>query len=204
MRATSFLKWPQALLCILIALASWRFLPLGVAASMEHMLYHALERPLTFYAHITLAPLALFLMPFQFWNGLRVRRPAVHRVIGRIYVLSILGAGLSSIHVAMGTQAGILAAWGFGLLGVAWVLVTLKAVHLAMQRKIAQHRRWMIRSAALTFAAVTLRIYTPLVFAFGLPFEPFYVLISWACWVPNLLVVEYFLRRNPPRRATPA
>jgi len=52
------------------------------------------------------------------------------------------------------------------------------------------HQRWMIRSLALTFAAVTLRVYLPLSVAVGLPFDVAYPVIAWVCWVPNLLVAE--------------
>jgi len=55
------------------------------------------------------------------------------------------------------------------------------------------HRRWMLRSYAFTFAAVTLRIYLPIALTAGLPFIDAYQTISWACWVPNLIVVEWWL-----------
>jgi hypothetical protein len=53
----------------------------------------------------------------------------------------------------------------------------------------------MARSAALTCAALTLRLYLPFPPALGFTFAEGYRFIAWACWVPNLLVVEYFLRR---------
>ena len=60
----------------------------------------------------------------------------------------------------------------------------------------------MIRSFALTLAAVTLRIYMPIGVTlnqgeFTLP----YTIIAWACWVPNLITAEIILalraRRSP-------
>lgn len=51
----------------------------------------------------------------------------------------------------------------------------------------------MIRRYALTFAAVTLRIYLPLSQVAGLPFDPAYQTISWFCWVPNLIVAEWII-----------
>ena len=64
----------------------------------------------------------------------------------------------------------------------------------------------MIRSAALAFAAVTLRLYLPLSMVIGLPFEPSYTVIAWACWIPNLIAVELWLRRGQilPVQAAPA
>jgi Predicted membrane protein (DUF2306) len=52
----------------------------------------------------------------------------------------------------------------------------------------------MIRSFALTAAAITLRIYLPLLPLTGLSFSTSYRIIAWACWVPNLFVAEWILR----------
>lgn len=185
---------------ILISLVSWRFIVGGVEVTMPHMLYHSLERPLAFYFHVGFAPVALALLPFQFWSNLRFRRPQVHRWLGRLYGVSILFSGVGGLFMALGTEAGPFAAWGFGLLAVLWLAVTANAVWLATQRRISEHRVWMMRSAALTFAAVTLRLYLPfLIMGFG--FELGYSLVSWLCWVPNVLVMEWFLRRRGKQHA---
>jgi hypothetical protein len=64
----------------------------------------------------------------------------------------------------------------------------------------------MIRSFALTFAAVTLRLYIPASEALGLAFEPAYLAIAFLCWVPNLAAAELDLAATRPaasrRRAT--
>ena len=54
---------------------------------------------------------------------------------------------------------------------------------------------------SLAFAAVTLRIYLPLAQAAGIPFAVSYPIISFLCWVPNLLVAELLLLRFRLRRA---
>jgi hypothetical protein len=65
-----------------------------------------------------------------------------------------------------------------------------------MQRRFVDHRAWMIRSFALTFAAVTLRLYLPLAAVLSLDFVDAYRAISFLAWVPNLVVVELYLRRR--------
>jgi hypothetical protein len=60
----------------------------------------------------------------------------------------------------------------------------------------------MIRSAALTLAAVTLRIYLPIGSA-TVGFEASYPIICWLAWVPNLMLAEWILRR-PARVAAVA
>jgi hypothetical protein len=57
----------------------------------------------------------------------------------------------------------------------------------------------MTRSFALTLAAVTLRIWLPLSAVAGIPFPDAYQVVAWLCWVPNLIVTEWFILRPPVR-----
>lgn len=179
---------------VLIAVGSYRFLIADIALVMPAMLHHALERPLVLYLHIGLAPIALALLPLQFSRGLRRTRPAVHRWLGRSYGAAILLAGLSGLWLAGTTEEGPVAALGLGVLALAWLWTTGLAIWHAMGRRIARHRVWMIRSAALTLAAVTLRIYLP-IGAATVGFEASYPIICWLAWVPNLILAEWTLRR---------
>ena len=181
-----------------VALMSWRFMVGGVEATMEFVAYHAQLRPIAFFAHVIFAPVALALVPFQLWQGLRNRRPIVHRVLGRLYGLAILISGASGLWLAATTMAGPVAAFGFGLLAVLWLGTTGRGISLAIRGDRVAHRRWMIRSIALTLAAVTLRIQIPMGMMLDIPFDTAYPAIAWLCWVPNLIVAEMILRW--PRR----
>lgn len=187
-----FLLWT---LTVLIAIASLRFLVLGVPVAMPHMEHHELARPIMLFLHLVPAPIALALLPLQFSQKIRAGRPKLHRWLGRLYAACILVSGLSSLGLAATAAAGPVAGAGFGLLAVFWLGTTGRAVQLAIQRRINEHRRWMIRSAALTLAAVTLRLYIFLA-AVTVGIENAYVLIAWACWVPNALFAEWLLRRH--------
>jgi uncharacterized membrane protein len=192
------------ILCFGIAIVSWRFLPMGVEAAMGFVAYHAELRPLAFFAHVGLAPLALMLMPFQLLPRLRARRPSVHRWIGRSYAVLVLLSGLGGLAMAVGTEAGPIAATGFALLAVLWLATTAIGVWKARAGDIAAHRQWMIRSAALIFAGVTLRLELPLLIASGLEFPAAYTTVAWLCWAPNLLVAEWILRKDAGRVGRPA
>ena len=181
-----------------VALVSWRFMGGGVEATMEFVAYHAQLRPIAFFAHVIFAPVALALVPFQLWQGLRNRRPIVHRVLGRLYGLAILISGASGLWLAATTMAGPVAAFGFGLLAVLWLGTTGRGISLAIRGDRVAHRRWMIRSIALTLAAVTLRIQIPMGMMLDIPFDTAYPAIAWLCWVPNLIVAEMIVRW--PRR----
>ena len=144
--------------------------------------------------HASCAGAALVLGPWQFFAGVRLRRPAVHRWIGRSYVVLCLVGAISGAMLAWNTTAGEVARWGFLLLALTWLSVTALGYLAARRRDFVSHRRWMIRSFALTFAAVTLRLYLPLSLAGGLSFAFAYPLIAWLAWVPNLAVAEAWIR----------
>ena len=181
-----------------VALFSWRFMVGGVEATMGFVAYHAQLRPIGFFAHVTFAPVALALVPFQLWQGLRQNRPVIHRLLGRLYGIAILISGLGGVWLAATTQAGPVAALGFGTLAVLWLGTTGWGISLAMRGDRVVHRRWMIRSIALTLAAVTLRLQIPASMMLDIPFDTAYPAIAWLCWVPNLIVAEMILRW--PRR----
>jgi len=48
----------------------------------------------------------------------------------------------------------------------------------------------MIRSYAMTAAAIMLRLRLPLMLISGVPFAMGYRIAAWLCWVLNLLVAE--------------
>jgi len=151
------------------------------------------------FVHAGLAATALLLGPFQFVPRLRARWPRVHRWMGRTYVLACLVGGSAGLLLATGTTAGPIAGAGFGTLAVVWIVTTGMALRMALARRFDEHRRWMIRSFALTFAAVTLRLYLPMAMIAHLHFVDAYRAIAWLAWVPNLLVAELYLRRSHRR-----
>src|SRR2546427_9149512 len=114
----------------------------------------------------------------------------------RVSVPAVLSGGAAAIRIATVAQGGLPAHVGFGLLAVLWLLATGQAYRYIRAGDQDSHRRWMIRSYALTFAAVTLRIYLPLSQVVGIPFEPAYQTISWLCWVPNLIIAEWLMLRR--------
>lgn len=183
-------------LTIGVALASWRFMIGGVEQTMPGFVYHAQLRPIAFYTHIIMAPIALALVPFQLWRKLRTGRPAVHRVLGRIYGAAILLASVTGFWIAYTTEAGPVAAWGFGVLAVVWFVTTALGVRFAMQRDFQRHREWIIRSVAMTCAAVTLRLYLLSFDILDLSSATTYQATAWLCWVPNLIVAELIIRRS--------
>jgi hypothetical protein len=155
-----------------------------------------------FYTHVGSGAVALGIGWLQFLKKFRRRNIGRHRTIGKIYVIAILFfASTSGMVLAFNASEGFVTKVGFGCLAFAWFYSTLNAWLSIQKGKVQQHHTWMVRSYAITMAAITLRIWLPLSFAFGLSFSQSYPAISWFCWVPNLLVVEWFI---VPRIKKPA
>lgn len=110
--------------------------------------------------------IALMTGPLQFLPGFRESNWHRHRLLGWIYCGAVLLGCCASVCIAPHAQTGWTAAWGFLTLGAAWMVTTGLAIRFILRGDALQHRRWMIRSYALTAAAITLRIYLPLVFVF--------------------------------------
>lgn len=149
-----------------------------------------------FYIHITGGMLAILCGPFQFLRNFRNRHLKFHRTLGKLYLGSILLlAAPSGLFMAFYAEGGWFSSLGFTLMAMLWLLTTWKAYETILQKKIQEHRNWMIRSYALTFAAVTLRIWVPAA-SFGLGLDPEFVVISsaWISWIPNLVVAQLLTR----------
>lgn len=151
--------------------------------------------------HLGGGAVALALGVFQLNGAIRARFLSLHRRMGQIYVLAVMASGSAGLYLAVLSDGGMTAHFGFGAMAVLWLLTTAIAYSLIRQRNIARHREWMIRSYALTLAAVTLRFYLPLSLGNGIAFNDAYPVIAWACWVPNLIVAEIYIRAT---RATAA
>ena len=184
-----------AILALGIALFSLHYLRPGMPDGFPQQLEIYRDHAFWFRLHIVGGALALALGPFQFLNGLRARHPRAHRWSGRIYLAAIAAGSVGGIYMAPLSFGGPIAHVGFGLLAVSWLGTTTLALRAILSRDIAAHRRWMIRSYALTFAAVTLRLWLPGLAAI-FPFDAAYQTVAWLAWVPNLVIVEWAIRRS--------
>jgi uncharacterized membrane protein len=186
-----------AFLSAAVALVSYRYVAFAGPLA-ENVMANLMARP-WIAIHAGGASTALLIGAFQMLPQVR-RRRTLHRGLGRAYVAGCIAGGISALILAPTTTAGPVASVGFVLLGVIWLHVTIQAWRLARARRFDEHRRWMIRSFALTFSAVTLRLYLPIGPIFGMGFMDSYVLVSWLSWGPNLLAAELYLRRNRGNR----
>ncbi|MCU0806125.1 MAG: DUF2306 domain-containing protein [Burkholderiales bacterium] len=178
------------------ALVAYGLFPLGSAVHPDMRAAFVAHRG-AIYAHVFASVAALALGPFQFSAKLRSRRPALHRWMGRVYLGSgVLVGGLAGLYMSAFAFGGVVSKLGFAALAVGWLYTGLRAYLAIRARDVVAHRRWMVRNFALAFAAVTLRLWLPAAVASGVPFGLAYPAVAWLCWVPNLVVAEWFLRHS--------
>lgn len=152
--------------------------------------------PLAVTAHLSGGLIALAVGAWQMNARLRYRVIELHRWMGRTYVVAVLVGGLGALRMAVVSEEGWITHVGFGLLALLWLFTTVRGYFAIRSLDETRHRGWMIRSYSLTLAAVTLRIYLPLSLAFGVSFTSAYQMISWMCWVPNIILAEWLIRRT--------
>lgn len=153
------------------------------------------ESPLSMVSHFVGSGLALIIGPYLFLARSRIKL-WVHRYLGRIYMLGVLFGGVASCYMSVNADGGLPAQTGFFALAILWLTSGFLAFHYIRTGRVQQHQTMMFINFALTFAAVTLRIYLPIGALSGAAFDTYYGLIAWMCWVPNLLVALLVMPGN--------
>jgi uncharacterized membrane protein len=189
-----------ALLCIAIGLyPSLYFLldrEFGLLSSKADELLGSVPWNIGFYVHIIFGGIALLVGWVQFNSKWRIAQPALHRKIGKLYVVTVLLSATAGVFIGKDATGGIVSQTGFILLGLIWFATTLLAFLRARQGNLTAHQKWMIFSYAACFAAVTLRLWLPLLMILHKgEFEPAYRIVAWLCWVPNLLMAWWMVNR---------
>lgn len=148
-----------------------------------------------FYIHVFSSVLALAAGLTQFSDHVLRNYRRLHRIIGWIYAVDILVINFPAAMIMAYYANGLLPSKiAFTILDCLWFWFTLKAVIAARNRNISQHKRFMIRSFALTFSAITLRSWKIILLNTIHP-DPLtlYMIDAWIGFVPNLLLAEWII-----------
>lgn len=167
----------------------------GLLASKSDQILNNIFWNTGFYTHIICGGIALLIGWTQFNEKLRIQNRILHRRIGIIYVISVLLSSLSGIYIGFFATGGIVAAAGFISLGVVWFATTLTSFLSIKKGNILQHQKLMIYSYAACFAAVTLRIWLPILVILFKDFIFAYTIVAWLCWIPNLILAYFLVSR---------
>jgi uncharacterized membrane protein YozB (DUF420 family) len=153
---------------------------------------------IAFYTHVFSSIFILSAGFTQFSNYILKHQKKLHKIAGKIYVYNILlinfPAGMIMAVYANGLLPSKIA---FVILDCLWFLFTLKAVMAIKKKDVATHKKYMIRSYALTFSAITLRVWK-IILLNSFHIEPLtlYMIDAWMGFVPNLLLAEWIIRKK--------
>lgn len=161
------------------------------------------RHPVAIVFHAVGASCAPLIGLLQLSTRLRRRWRGMHRWLGRFYLVVCVGlGGTAGLWLAFFAYGGTVARVGLGLIAVLW-FGTSSMAYLAIRAGDVQgHREWMWRSVAVALGGITLRVYLPVLVASGVSFLVAYRIVTWASWVPNLLVAEWLVRRSRPKLVT--
>jgi hypothetical protein len=168
----------------------------GLLATKPEEVLGSIPWNVAFYGHIIFGGIALLVGWTQFSRELRRKFLGTHRKLGKVYVSAAIISGVCGIYLSFFATGGWVTGLGFFLLGLVWLFFTLRAFTAIRAKDLSAHEGYMIYSYAACFAAVTLRIWMPvLTLVFG-KFAIAYNLSAWLCWVPNLIFAFYWVRRR--------
>jgi uncharacterized membrane protein len=104
--------------------------------------------------------LATALGPFQFSTRFRQSHVGLHRLMGKVYILSVCVAAPTVLFIGRGFDFPL--TFMGDLQAFLWLICTLLAFITARNRQIAVHRQWMVRSYAFTLNFILARLLNPI------------------------------------------
>jgi len=153
--------------------------------------------------HFAAGGIILILGSIQLIDAVRLRFPAVHRWIGRLYVVACLLAAVGGVvFIAIkGTIGGLVMNIGFGLYGLLMGVAAVETYRYAVKGKVETHRLWSLRLYALAIGSWLYRMdygfWLMLTNGLGHTRQfsgPFDQVMAFFFYIPNLLLVEAFSR----------
>jgi hypothetical protein len=158
-----------------------------------------------FYTHLASGPASLILGTILISERFRTTFPAWHRRLGRVQGMCVLLlVAPSGLWMARYAMTGAVAAAGLGSLAIATAACVLLGWRAAVQRRFAEHQRWMWRTFLLLCSAVVIRLIGGLATVAGYDALWVYPFSTWASWLAPLLIFEasHFLKQPVPRSVT--
>ncbi len=160
--------------------------------------------PVPVVIHIVGASLFCVLGAFQFDSALRQRFPRVHRIAGRVaavcgMVAALTGLWMTAAYAIPAELQGPLLYGVRMVAGLAMTLAVVISVRAVFQRRITQHKAWMVRAYALGQGAGTqVLILLPVTLMAGAPTFIFRDVLMASAWGLNVALAEWVIRRRLP------
>lgn len=184
--------------CWLMLRITIQYIPYNTDVAFLRIKQDVIEVPfykLAFFTHVYTTMFVLIAGLTQFSTYIRKHFSELHRFSGWLYAFTVLLlAGPSGFYMGIYANGGVISQTAFCLLAVLWICFTAMAIKNAVKRDFRSHRKFMIRSFALTLSAITLRAWKyVLVFLFEPRPMDVYQLVAWLGWIPNLIIAEIII-----------
>lgn len=163
------------------------------------------ENPVLAYLHIL--PGAVFLLgaPFQISHRFRSANYDRHRRVGRVVLTAGLVSGAMAVVVGVVMPFGGLAETSAStVFGIYFVTALVLAYRAIRSRRIADHRRWMIRAFALGVGVGLIRVVIGVGEALGIGIADSFGAAFWIAFVVMAAVAEIWLWLRPDLEGVPA
>ncbi|RNI22017.1 DUF2306 domain-containing protein [Rufibacter latericius] len=153
--------------------------------------------------HFAAGGIILVLGSLQLIGKIRIRYPALHRWVGRLYIVSSILAAVGGLVFILlkGTIGGLVMDIGFAGYGLLMLLAAVQTFRHAVARRLEQHRAWALRLFALAIGSWLYRMdygfWYLLTDAMGHNKQfngPFDQVMAFFFYLPNLAVAQAFIR----------
>lgn len=148
-----------------------------------------------FYIHVYSSIFTLFAGFTQFNETILKNNKRLHKAIGKLYFYTVIFLSApSGLFIGIYANGGFYSKISFVLLAILWFWFTIQGILKIKKNNYSQHKYFMMRSFALAFSAITLRFWKVIiVYLFESAPMDVYQIIAWLGWIPNLLIVEYYI-----------
>ncbi len=164
--------------------------------------------------HVIFGSVAMLAGLMQIWPWLRRKYPVIHRNSGRAYVFAgVLPSGLMALTIGSQSPFGPTTRVSDVMAATIWIGCTVAGWRAARERRFGDHRRWMVRSVALTFSIIVNRAVSPIAMVVLEPQIPttfggseiaygqsVAAISSWLSWTLVLVLTQLWLERRPAKK----
>ncbi|MDN8587294.1 DUF2306 domain-containing protein [Paenibacillus sp. 11B] len=147
------------------------------------------------YVHVAFACLAMASGLVNFSNRIFEKSRRFHRINGYVYIVSVVLVVLTSGFMAPYATGGKISSMGFNVLNIIWLFITITALIQIKQKRMIQHRNWMVRSYAFCFTNMLIHLITSLLHqGFGMIYATSYTIGIYGSIALLLVIPEWFIR----------
>ena len=174
----------------------------GGVVTPENARFMATPAPVVL--HVLSASVFCVLGALQFDAALRQRFPRLHRIAGRVaapcgIVAAVTGMWMTAAYAIPAELQGPLLYAVRMVVGLAMALAITLSIRAVLQRRIDQHKAWMVRAYALGQGAGTqVLILLPVTLMAGAPTFIFRDVLMASAWGLNMAFAEWVIRRRLP------